>query len=98
MGEEKKDRQCWPDAYETPVLIIGGDINQIKDKIASFVPAKIIRCEKEGQELSFVINHNFERLIHLPEYVLLLKLGFKEEDCLANLPFILQYVDKPALS
>jgi hypothetical protein len=91
--EDKEIRDPWPDAYDTPVLIIGGDINQIREKVSSFIPAKIIRLEKDNKELSFIINSNFEKLKRIKEYDSLIELGFKEEDCLANLPFILQYVD-----
>lgn len=92
--EEKDIRKPWADAYETPVLIIGGDIVQIKDKISSFIPAKLIRWQKENAELNFIVNNAFEKLKNLSEYQDLINLGFKEEDCLANLPFILQYVDQ----
>lgn len=92
--EERLLRSPWPGPHETPILIIGGNIKRLSARIPLFIPAKKIECEFNDKELSFIIHNKYQKLCNLPEYVLLLDLGFEEEDCLANIPFIQRYVDQ----
>lgn len=92
--EERKLRSPWADAYETPVLLLGETALRYADELPHFIPATKICLIENSNEISFVIHRNLEQLRNLPHYEWLLQLGFSEETCLGNKPFIAEYVDK----
>ena len=91
--EERELRAPWKDAYETPVLLLGESALRYTDELPHFVPATKIALKESSNEISFVIHKNLEQLKNLPHYEQLLCLGFEEEICLGNKPFI-NYVDE----
>lgn len=91
--EEQKLRAPWTDAYEVPVLLVGENATQYAAELPHFTPATKIALKENGNEISFVINKKLRRLKGLPHYQQLLDLGFKEEPCLGNKPFIMD-IDK----
>ena len=93
--EEEKALRCpWPDAYEIPVLIVGGEIEKIRERIKGFVPVKLFKHQSKGGEYSFIIDEKYSLLKKLKEFDRIFELGFKEEVCLANIPFIKRYVNE----
>lgn len=91
--EEKKLRAPWTDAYEVPVLLVGENAIQYAAELPHFTPATKIALKENGNEISFVINKKLRLLKGLPHYQQLIDLGFKEEPCLGNKPFIMD-IDK----
>ncbi len=92
--EERTTRSPWTDAYETPVLLFGETALKYLDELPHFIQATKIVLKENSNEISFVIHRNLDQLRDLPHYEQLLKLGFKEEACLGNKPFIAEYIDK----
>lgn len=92
--EEKKQRAPWSEAYDTSILIIGGQLSQIKEPIIGFQHAHLFRAQYSMGEYYFVINKYLEILKTSKEYHYLLEQGFQPENCLANIQFIQSYVDK----
>lgn len=93
-SRQKERRKPWPDAYKTPVLLLGSEALKYAKDIPHFIQALKISLIENNNEISFVIHKNMKILRYLPHYQQLKKLGFREEPCLANKPFILRYVDK----
>ena len=95
LGEEiKTEENAWRDAYETPVLLLGEKALNYKTELPSFIQATKMYLKENSNEISFVINKNLELLKNLSNYSELMKFGFREEKCLGNKSFIVQYVDK----
>jgi hypothetical protein len=92
--EERTKRAPWADAYEMPVLLIGQAAVQYAKELPQFTQATKICLVENHNEISFIINSQLDLLRSLQQYKLLLTLGFTEELCLANTPFIKDYVDK----
>ncbi len=92
--EERELRSPWTDAYETPVLLLGETALRYADKLPHFALATKIALKENSNEISFVIHKNLKQLRDLSHYEQLLHLGFCEELCLGNKPFIARYVDK----
>lgn len=91
--EEILLRSPWPDAYRTPVLIIGeGALKYIK-KLPYFGVATKFSLTSNNNEISFIIHKNLATLKNLPAYDTLKEIGFVEEFCLGNKPF-LRYIDE----
>ena len=90
--KEKKLRAPWSDAYGIPILIIGEKALKYRD-LPLFTPATKISLKENNNEISFIINRNLERLRKIPQYAILTDLGFCEEKCLGNKPFI-RYIDE----
>lgn len=91
--EERKLRLPWADAYRVPVLLLGEAALRYADELPHFTPAIKIALKENSNEISFVIHKNLEQLRNLFHYEQLLHLGFNEERCLGNKPFI-DYVDE----
>src|SRR3989344_1516272 len=91
--EEKKKRMHWSDAYEVPVLIIGEKALMCKDKLPNFGKAIRVCLTENSNEISFIINEKLKVLRSIKYYNDLFNLGFVEEPCLVNKPFLLT-VDK----
>jgi len=91
--EEKESRSPWADAYKLPVLLLGEAALRYADELPHFVSATKVSLRENSNEISFTIHKNLETLRSLPHYKQLLQLGFEEEGCLGNKPFI-KYVDK----
>lgn len=91
-----ESEEHWPDAYETPVLLLGKKALCWKDDLPQFIQATKFILEESSNEISFVINKNMARLKELPQYKTLIDLGFQQELCLGNRAFIDRYVDKLA--
>ena len=94
IDKEKSLRAPWRDAYETPVLILGEIALKYANKLPHFIPATKIILRENFNEISFIINKNLGLLRNLPHYEQLKRMGFNEELCLGNKPFIIGYVDK----
>lgn len=86
--EEKNLRSPWIDAYRVPMLLLGETALRYADELPHFSPATKIALKENSNEISFVIHKNLERLRNLPHYEQLLRLGFSEEMCLGNKPFL----------
>ena len=91
--EEKEKRKPWKDAFKTHILVIGGGAVKYAPKLKQFETAKRIFLEGKNNEISFIINNHYKRLINTPHFKRLIEYGFKEEYCLANKHF-LESVDK----
>ncbi len=87
--EERRIRLPWADAYETPVLIIGRSAMSYLPDLRHFGPVTRFGLIEDGCEISFIINKRLESLRQHPNFKKLTMLGFFEEQCLANKPFIL---------
>lgn len=86
--KERLLRSPWPDAYKTPVLIIGKGALEYHKELPHFdVATKMILVE-DNNEISFIIHKHFELLKDLTQYKDLQRLGFTEEKCLGNTPFL----------
>ena len=92
--EQKSRRNPWTDAYQTPVLLLGEIALQYANELPHFIPANKFSLIMNSNEISFVIHKNLGRLKNSPHYKRLLELGFKEEGCLGNKPFVADYIDK----
>jgi len=92
--EEKIKRKPWADAYAIPVLLLGKNAIKYVDELKYFTPVTKFSLIENHNEISFVINKKLSMLRNLPQYKDLLNLGFVAEICLANKPFIVNYVDK----
>ncbi|MDP3728714.1 MAG: hypothetical protein Q8R18_04650 [bacterium] len=90
----RKNKNCWPSAYEFPVLLLGEKALLWKEKFPDFTCATKMELIEGNNELSFIINRNLINLKMLPNYQALLDLGFRETPCLGNIPFIKRYIDK----
>lgn len=87
-AKDKSLRAHWPDAYQTPVLIIGkGTIDYAKELPHFDIATKIALIENNN-EVSFIIHRNLNKLKNLNQYNHLCELGFTEEECLCNKPFL----------
>lgn len=91
---DKGNEESWPGAYRVPLLLLGQKALDYKNDLPDFCKAMKISLKENENEICFVINKNFLRLSKLDNYSKLIKLGFKEELCLANNTFIRAYVDK----
>jgi len=95
LGEEIGDIEChWKGAWEIPVLLIGGDVSKYENDFPCFRKVAKILKKENGNEISFIIHEKFEKLRNSSYFYDLIDLGFKYEYCLANNPFILEYIDK----
>lgn len=92
--EQRMKRNPWTDAYQTSVLLLGEIALRYVNELPHFIPATKFSLIMGSNEISFVIHKNLEMLKRLPQYNKLLELGFKEEGCLGNKPFITDYIDK----
>lgn len=90
----RKKRNCWSGAYEFPVLLLGEKALLWEEKFPDFTRVTKMELIEGNNELSFIINRNLLNLKTLPNYQVLLDLGFRETPCLGNIPFIKKYVDK----
>ncbi len=90
----KCNRSSWPEAYETPVLLLGKKAIEWQNELPNFVKATKIELSQGKNELSFIINQNLTMLKIMPHYNKLMKLGFSENDCLGNKSFIREYINK----
>ncbi|PIU89400.1 hypothetical protein COS64_00825 [archaeon CG06_land_8_20_14_3_00_37_11] len=89
-----KNWKKWRDAYRTPVLILSKKALEYKDELFDdFIPSIKMYLTCKNNEISFIINEKMEYLERLPQLDILIKLGFKKENCLANKVFIKEYVD-----
>ncbi|HLD05882.1 MAG TPA: hypothetical protein VJG90_09260 [Candidatus Nanoarchaeia archaeon] len=94
MESERNTRGPWPDAWETPILIIGGNLSQMQG-LPGFHEAHLFRFQgSEIGEFLFVTHKEIEVLRSNEEYNRLIELGFREELCLGNTRFIKECVDK----
>lgn len=84
---------CWEEAWDVPVLLIGGNIMSYEFLFPEFIKSvRFFKYENEN-EISFIIHKKFDKLKNSDYFDKLIKFGFQYEFCLANKPFILQYVD-----
>ena len=86
--QEKKLRAPWPDAYRDPVLLIGEIALKYLDQFPEFDETYRLSLVRNNNEISFVIHKNLDFLRNLPHYENLCRLGFSEQRCLANKPFL----------
>lgn len=86
--EEKLLRAHWPDAYETPVLIIGKSAMDYAKELPHFDIAIKIALIENNNEISFIIHKKIDFLKQMHHYPQLQELGFTEEECLCNKPFL----------
>ncbi len=86
--EEKRLRNPWDDAYIIPVLIVGEKALKYADELPQFDQATKICLIEDNNEISFIIHKDIDRLRNLSHYEQLKKLGFSEEICLGNKPFL----------
>lgn len=93
-SKQKERRKPWSSAYKTPVLLLGSEALKYAKDLPHFVSVLKVSLLENNNEISFVIHENMKILRDLPHYQQLRRLGFREEVCLANKPFILRYVDK----
>lgn len=85
---QRESRAPWDDAYETPVLVVGETAVKYKEELPQFDSATKLCLIENNNEISFVIHNMLSRLKELPHYEILRELGFKEEACLGNKPFL----------
>ncbi len=90
--EERLRRAPWPNSSYVPVLIIGGRVSSLVG-LPGFQKACIFRFQGDIGEYLFIVNHQRETLSRSREYDTLQSIGFREEPCLCNHRFIMQYVD-----
>lgn len=86
--EEQLLRSPWPDAYEVPVIIIGKEAVKYASHLPHFGWAMRFSLIQDGNEISFIIHHKLDRLRRLEHYSTLKAVGFIEEPCLCNKPFL----------
>ena len=90
----RKSAKHWPGAYDVPVLIIGEQAKAYVSELPDFVEARKIALFENDNEVSFVIHEKLDDMLKHPLYTELSQLGFVEEVCFGNRPFIEAYVDK----
>lgn len=78
----------WRDAYKVPVIILGNDALKYVIDLKGF--DKVIRFYfiENQNEINFIIDQKLKILKNLNHYDALMKIGFREEICLANKAFI----------
>ncbi|MEK6874443.1 MAG: hypothetical protein AABX52_01695 [Nanoarchaeota archaeon] len=86
--EQFNQRSPWEDAYRTPVLIIGKVAIDLASQLPDFDIATRMVLIENRHEISFIIHKYIQELHLLPQYQTLLRLGFLEEPCLVNKPFL----------
>ncbi len=86
--EERMLRAPWTDAYEAPVLIIGEGALMYSEELPQFNKATKMCLIENNNEISFIVHKKLEFLKNLSHYEKLRMLGFNEELCLGNKPFL----------
>ena len=87
-AKERRMRAPWPDSYRVPVLLLGESALKHSEELPDFDPAIKFSLIKNSNEISFVVHKYLEILRSLPHYETLIHLGFSEERCLGNRPFL----------
>jgi len=85
----------WREAWNIPVLLIGGNILNYESYFPQFTKASKFLKRENGNELSFIIHNKIKELKESSYLDKLINFGFEQEFCLANKSFILKYVDIP---
>ncbi len=87
-ANQKELRTPWPGPYTVPVLLIGESALKYLNELPAFDSATRFSLVENNNEISFVVHKNLEVLRNLPHYERLIHIGFSEERCLGNKPFL----------
>ena len=92
--KERKARAHWSDAYETPLLVLGKAALEYAADLPHFDQATKTSLIENDNEIGFIIHKKLGFLRTILHYEQLKRLGFQEEVCMGNKPF-LKSIDNP---